>query len=136
MRVGWCLMRRAWWARAVSLRSRRVWLRPTAGLAAAPPTRARRGVPWGAGRGGGGMAAHFDRAGIQLDGTARSLTFDWASGRPEGQRLRTSARLEDVAITPQSKDFILGGLIAGVSGSESDLSIDVHSRTARLELTQ
>ena len=82
------------------------------------------------------LAPHFDLAGIQLDGTVRSLTFDWASGRPEGRRLRTSARLEDVAITPQSKDFILGGLSAGVSGSESDLSIDVHSRTARLELTQ
>jgi uncharacterized protein YhdP len=81
------------------------------------------------------LAPHFDLAGIQLDGTA-SLTFDWASGRAEGQRLSTSARLEDVALTPQSKDFILGGLSARISGSESDLSIDVQSRTARLELTQ
>ena len=82
------------------------------------------------------LAPHFDLAGIQLEGTARNLSFDWASGRPEGQRLRTSARLEDVALTPQSKDFVLGGLTARVSGSESDLSIDVQSRTARLELTQ
>jgi uncharacterized protein YhdP len=81
------------------------------------------------------LAPHFDLAGIQLDGTA-SVTFDWASGRPEGQRLSTSARLEDVALTPQSKDFILGGLSARIAGSESDLSIDVQSRTARLELTQ
>jgi uncharacterized protein YhdP len=82
------------------------------------------------------LAPHFDLAGIQLDGTARSLTFDWASGRAEGHRLRTSAQLEDVALTPRSNDFILGGLGARVSGSESDLSIDVQSRTARLELTQ
>jgi uncharacterized protein YhdP len=82
------------------------------------------------------LAPHFDLAGIQLDGTARNLTFDWASGRAEGERLRTSARLEDVALTPRSRDFVLGGLSARVSGSESDLSIDVQSRTARLELTQ
>lgn len=82
------------------------------------------------------LAPHFDLAGIQLDGTARSLIFDWASGRAEGRRLRTSAQLEDVALTPRSNDFILGGLSARLSGSESDLAIDVQSRTARLELTQ
>ncbi len=82
------------------------------------------------------LAPHFDLAGIQLDGTASNLTFDWASGRAEGDRLRTSAQLEDVALTPRSKDFVLGGLSARVSGSESDLSIDVQSRSARLELTQ
>jgi uncharacterized protein YhdP len=82
------------------------------------------------------LAPHFDLAGIQLEGTARSLAFDWASGRAEGQKLRTAAQLEDVALTPRSNDFVLGGLSARVSGSESDLSIDVQSRTARLELKQ
>ena len=82
------------------------------------------------------LAPHFDLAGIQLDGTARNLTFDWASGRADGERLRTSARLEDVALTPQSRGFVLGGLSARISGSERDLTIDVRSRTARLELTQ
>ncbi|HWM66379.1 MAG TPA: AsmA-like C-terminal region-containing protein, partial [Steroidobacteraceae bacterium] len=82
------------------------------------------------------LAPHFDLAGIQLDGTARNLTFDWASGRGEGNRLRTSAQLDDVALTPRSRDFVLGGLSARVSGSESALTIDVQSRTARLELTQ
>ena len=82
------------------------------------------------------LAPHFDLAGIQLDGTARNLTFDWASGRADGERLRTSAQLEDVALTPQSRDFVLGGLSAHISGSERDLTIDVRSRTARLELTQ
>jgi uncharacterized protein YhdP len=82
------------------------------------------------------LAPHFDLAGIQLNGTARNLTFDWASGRVEGERLRTSAQLEDVALTPRSRDFVLGGLSAQISGSETALTIDVQSRTARLELTQ
>jgi uncharacterized protein YhdP len=82
------------------------------------------------------LAPHVDLAGVRLDGTARNLKFDWASGRAEGQRLRTSAKLEDVSLTPRSKDYVLGGLSARVEGSESDLTIDVQSRTARLELTQ
>jgi uncharacterized protein YhdP len=82
------------------------------------------------------LAPHFDLAGIQLDGTARTVAFDWASGRPEGQRLQTSARLDEVALVPRSKDFTLSGLGARVSGTESQLTIDVQSRTARLELAQ
>jgi len=82
------------------------------------------------------LAPHFDLAGIQLDGTARTVAFDWASGRPEGERLQTSARLDDVALVPRSKDFTLSGLGARVSGTESQLTIDVQSRTARLELAQ
>ncbi len=82
------------------------------------------------------LTPHFDLAGVHLEGTARSLKFDWASGRVAGQRLRTSAKLEDVSLTPRSKDYVLGGLNARVDGSESDLTIDVQSRTAGLELTQ
>jgi len=82
------------------------------------------------------LAPHFDLAGIQLDGTARNVTFDWAAGRPEGARLQTSARLEDVALVPRSKDFTLGGLSARISGTESQLTINVQSRVARLELAQ
>jgi uncharacterized protein YhdP len=82
------------------------------------------------------LAPHFDLAGIQLDGTARSVAFDWASGRPEGERLQTSARLDDVALVPRSKDFTLSGLGVRVSGTERQLTIDVQSRTARLELAQ
>jgi uncharacterized protein YhdP len=82
------------------------------------------------------LAPHFDVTGVHLDGTARNLKFDWASGRAEGTRLRTSAKLEDVSLTPRSKDYVLGGLSAQLTGSESDLTIDVQSRTARLELTQ
>jgi uncharacterized protein YhdP len=82
------------------------------------------------------LAPHFDLAGIQLDGTARTVAFDWASGRPEGERLETSASLDDVALVPRSKDFTLSGLGARVSGTESRLTIDVQSRTARLELGQ
>lgn len=82
------------------------------------------------------LAPHFDLAGIQLDGTARTVAFDWASGRQEGQRLQTSARLDDVALVPRSKDFTLSGLGVRVSGTESQLTIDVQSRIARLELGQ
>src|SRR5437868_13435980 len=66
------------------------------------------------------LAPHFDLAGIHLDGTARNLTFDWASARPEGEKLRASAKLEDVALAPRSRDYVLGGLAAEVVGSESD----------------
>ncbi|MBS0417565.1 MAG: hypothetical protein JSR66_07610 [Proteobacteria bacterium] len=82
------------------------------------------------------LAPNFDLAGIHLNGTAQNLTFDWASGRPEGDRLRTSASLADVALLPRSRDYVLGGLSARIGGSESDLTIDVQSHTARLELTQ
>jgi uncharacterized protein YhdP len=82
------------------------------------------------------LAPHFDLAGVHLNGTAQNLTFDWASGRPEGERLRTAARLEDVALLPRSRDYVLGGLSARIGGTESDLTIDVQSHTARLELTQ
>jgi len=82
------------------------------------------------------LAPHFDLAGVHLNGTAQNLTFDWASGRPEGERLRTAARLEDVALLPRSRDYLLSGLSARVTGSESELTIDVQSHTARLELTQ
>jgi uncharacterized protein YhdP len=82
------------------------------------------------------LAPHFDLAGIQLDGTARTVAFDWASGRPEGERLRTSARLDEVALVPRSKDFTLSGLGARISGTESQLTLDVQSRMARLELAQ
>ncbi|MFL6606138.1 MAG: YhdP family protein [Steroidobacteraceae bacterium] len=82
------------------------------------------------------LAPHFDLAGIQLDGTARTVAFDWAAGRPAGQRLQTAARLDDVALVPRSKDFTLSGLGARVSGTESQLTIDVQSRIARLELAQ
>ena len=82
------------------------------------------------------LEPHLDLAGIQLAGTARSVTFDWASGRPEGARLQTFGELEDVALVPRSKDFTLGGLAVRVSGNESQLTLDVQSRTARLELAQ
>jgi uncharacterized protein YhdP len=82
------------------------------------------------------LAPHFDLTGVHLDGTTRNLKFDWASGRTEGARLRTFAKLEDVSLTPRSRDYALSGLSAQLTGNESDLTIDVQSRTARLELTQ
>ena len=82
------------------------------------------------------LSPHLDLAGIHLNGTAENVTFDWASGRPEGERLRTTAKLDDVALLPRSRDYVLGGLSANVTGNERALTIDVQSRTARLELTQ
>jgi len=82
------------------------------------------------------LAPSLDLAGADLDGTAREVAFDWASGRPEGQRLQTSARLEDLAVVPSSQDFTLGGLSARVAGNETQLKVDIQSRAARLELAQ
>jgi uncharacterized protein YhdP len=82
------------------------------------------------------LAPSLNLAGAEVAGNARNVTFDWASGRPEGKRLQAAAQLEDVSLVPQSQDFTLSGLSARVAGDESQLTIDVQSRAARLELAQ
>jgi uncharacterized protein YhdP len=82
------------------------------------------------------LSPSLDLAGTELDGTARSVVFDWASGRPEGKRLQTSARFEDVSLVPQSRDFTLSGLTVRITGNESQLTADVRSHAARLQLAQ
>jgi uncharacterized protein YhdP len=82
------------------------------------------------------LTPDLDLAGAELNGTARGVTFDWDPLRADGDRLHTVARLEDVTWTPQSKDFTLSGFAVRVAGNENQLTADLQSRTARLELAQ
>ena len=82
------------------------------------------------------FAPQADFAEAGLGGTVRNVAFDWNSGRPLGHRLRASARLVDVAVTPRSNDFSLTGLAGHLSGDETELVTELESRTARLELAQ
>ncbi|HUI60523.1 MAG TPA: AsmA-like C-terminal region-containing protein [Steroidobacteraceae bacterium] len=78
----------------------------------------------------------FDLAGVRLAGSARGLRFDWDGARPAASRLRAQAEIEDLAFVPRSRDFVLSGLGARVTGTESAVSVELHSRAARLELTR
>jgi uncharacterized protein YhdP len=82
------------------------------------------------------FAPQLDLSGVELGGTARSVTFDWNAARPLGQRLRSAAHLVDVAITPPGRGFTLSGLTGDVSGDEIDQVADLRTRTGRLELAQ
>jgi len=82
------------------------------------------------------FAPQADLAEAGLGGTVRNVAFDWSRERPTGHRLRASARLVDVAVTPRSNDFSLTGLAGHVSGDETELVTELESRTARLELAQ
>ncbi len=82
------------------------------------------------------LAPQLDLAGIELGGLARNMTFDWDSLRPAGERLHTDAQLENVALTPKSRDFTLSGFGVRVWGTESELTAHLQSQGARLELAQ
>jgi uncharacterized protein YhdP len=82
------------------------------------------------------FAPHLDLSGVELGGTARSVTFDWNAARPVGQQLRSAAHLVDVAITPPGHGFTLTGLTGEISGNEIDQVADLTTRTGRLELAQ
>ena len=82
------------------------------------------------------FAPQLDLSGVELGGTARSVTFDWNAARPLGQRLRSAAHLVDVAITPPGHGFTLSGLTGEVSGDEIDQVADLTTHTGRLELAQ
>ena len=75
-------------------------------------------------------------AGVELGGIVRDVGFDWNTSRPAGQRLRTSARLVDVALAPPSHGFVLTGLSGQVFGDERELTADLGAHAARLELAQ
>ncbi len=82
------------------------------------------------------FAPELDLSGVGLGGTVRNMTFDWNVARPSGRRLRTDARLIDVAIAPGSRGFSLAGLAGQVSGDESGLATELEARAARLKLAQ
>ena len=72
----------------------------------------------------------------ELAFTAAEVRFDWDAARPAARRLQTSADIEDLAFVPRSRDFVLSGLTARVTGTDAELSASVHSRVAWLELAQ
>ena len=82
------------------------------------------------------FAPHLDLSSVELGGTVRRVTFDWDAARPVGERLRTFARLVDVAIAPPSHGFRLTGLVGSVSGNETDLVAELGTRAAQLQLAQ
>lgn len=81
-------------------------------------------------------APQLDVGGAEIDGTARDVVMDWNGTRVPGARLRLTARLEDVALAPASHAFALSGLAAQVSGDERAWGVELHSRAARLDLTE
>ncbi len=80
------------------------------------------------------LAPHLDLGGVDLGGTAREVTFDWNTRKAAGQRLKASAQLADISITPPSRGFVLAGMAARVSGNENELQVGIESDAARLEL--
>ena len=82
------------------------------------------------------FAPQLDVSGVELGGMVRNVTFDWNAARPSGQRLRTTAQLVDVAITPPDHGFVLSGLSGEISSDERDLVADLKTHTARLALAQ
>ena len=82
------------------------------------------------------FAPQLDVSGVELGGTVRNVAFDWNESRPAGERLRTTARLVDVAVAPLDHGFTLSGLSGVVSSDERNLVVDVKTHTARLELAQ
>ncbi len=79
------------------------------------------------------VTPQFDLSGLVLAGTVRNVVFDWNTARPVGERLRTAARLADMAVGPPSKSFTLTGLGGQLSGNETELVAQLEARTARLE---
>jgi uncharacterized protein YhdP len=82
------------------------------------------------------FAPQLDLAAAGIGGAVRNVMFDWSTERATGHRLRASARLVDIAITPPSNDFSLTDLSGYVSGDETTLIAELNSHAARLELSQ
>jgi uncharacterized protein YhdP len=76
-------------------------------------------------------APQLPLAQVSLDGVVRELSFDWNAHRPAGERLRTSARLEELIIGSASRELTLGGLTAEVSGVDARLTVDLHGEGAQ-----
>jgi uncharacterized protein YhdP len=75
------------------------------------------------------LAPTLTSADVEFGGTARNVEFDWNSLREQGARLRTSAKIEDVLVSPRSHAFALTGRVARVSGSEDRLTVDLRNAT-------
>lgn len=71
-------------------------------------------------------------SGLELAGLAREARFDWSEARPPGTRLRTSAELVDLSISPPGHALTLSGLTAHLSGVGSSIDAQLHADEARL----
>lgn len=80
------------------------------------------------------FAPELALAASALSGEAGEATFDWSAARPADERLKTTAELYDLTLTPPGSSVRLGGLAAHVSGDGGRISADVHSANARLTL--
>ena len=69
---------------------------------------------------------------VKLDGVAREVVFDWSARRATGERLRSSAQLEELVIASPDRALSLGGLTAHVSALDARLTADLHSSAAQL----
>lgn len=84
----------------------------------------------------GWLVPQINLAGIELQGMARDLHFDWNDTRPAGERLNAAARFENLSLAPASHAFTVTGLTAKLSGGESALDIALEAPRAQLILAQ
>ncbi|HEX4648252.1 MAG TPA: DUF3971 domain-containing protein [Steroidobacteraceae bacterium] len=79
-----------------------------------------------------GYAPQLPLSKVRLEGVAREILFDFSARHPAGERLKTSAQLEDLAVASPAGELALGGLTAHVSGVDARLTADLHSSAAQL----
>ena len=79
-----------------------------------------------------GYAPQLPLSKVRLEGVAREIVFDFNARRPAGERLKTSAQLEDLAVASPAGELELGGLTAHVSGVDARVTADLHASAAQL----
>lgn len=80
------------------------------------------------------LAPHLSLGGIELGGTARDVAFRWDGQTPAGERLRVEATLDALTLTAPSRNFVLSGLGARVTGGETSLTVELEAPAAQLTL--
>jgi uncharacterized protein YhdP len=71
--------------------------------------------------------------GVELQGAADDLDFDWNPARVAGERLAASARVDDAGLMAASGRFALTGLHTRLLGSESRVLLELASPAAKLQ---
>lgn len=82
------------------------------------------------------LAPEIDLGDLQLEGAAHDVRFDWNAERPEGSRLRATARAEEVSFAPPSRRFALDGLKAHFTASEEGVDVSLDTDRGRLSFPQ
>jgi uncharacterized protein YhdP len=82
------------------------------------------------------LAPQIDLSAIELRGTVRSVKFDWSVARLAGERLRATARADDISFAPPARNFTLSGLNARFSANEGGIDIALDTDHGRLSLRQ